>query len=106
MSDKIQLLAPDESINFKSFLLRTLGLLFLGDVLGNIIESITNKIEQITGSRLSGIFQIMLNVFVIYILFYNFTKYVSAARDSIAIIFFHAAFFNSQTSFMRRISFF
>lgn len=106
MGNNIQLLAPDESINFQSFLLRTIGLLFLGDFLGSAIESITNKIEPMTNTRISGICQIMLNVMVIYVLFYNFTKYVSAARDSIAIIFFHAAFFNSQTSFMRRISFF
>lgn len=106
MANPIQLLAPDESIDFKSFLARTLGLLLLGDILGSVIEKITNEIEKVTGTRISGVVQIMLNVLVIYILFYYFTKYVSAARDSIAIIFFHAAFFNSQTSFMRRISIF
>lgn len=105
MSDKIELLAPDQTINFQSFFIRSVGLLMIGDVLGNIIESITIKVEEKTGSlRLSGFFQMILNVVVIYMFLLYFPLYVITARDSVDFIFFHAAFFNSQTRFMSRIT--
>lgn len=87
----------------KSHFVVRCGVLFIaGMYSGALIEKLSDGVEKLLGKRLTGFFQLALNIAVIYLLLEKEYTFSIEFQKSLAGLFFVAAFFNSQPRLIGR----